>query len=199
MIKCSQENFLGNVEVDYRRETNRESLLTNSAIQDNNLSMLQRFNSTICNLEESSEIIWTIIDFKDENNNLGKTDKDKSKTFDKDMTFLGKISEEYLLLFNKGKKIFVLFDFEECYETFSFKFNSELNPINSMIMSLRSNLLDLLILCENGYLVQGVLNLRAGVFYLLGRAKITNEKDNKDLVEAENSKINKNETEEEEV
>ena len=43
------------------------------------------------------------------------------------------------------------------------------------------------------------LNLRVGVFYLLGRAKINNEKDNKDLVEAENSKINKNETEEEEV
>jgi hypothetical protein len=198
IIKFSQ-NLLGNVEVDYGRETMRESLLTNSAIQDNNLSMSQRFNSTICNLEESSEIIWTIIDFKDEKNNLGKIDKDKRKTFDKDMTYLGKISDEYLLFYNKEKKIIVLFDFEECFEIISFKFNSQLNPINSIVMSLRSNLLDLLILCENGYLVQGVLNLRAGVFYLLGRAKITNEKDNKDLVEAENSKINKNETEEEEV
>ena len=195
IIKFSQ-NILGNVEVDYGRETMRESLLTNSAIQDNNL---QRFNSTICNLEESSEIIWTIIDFKDEKNNLGKIDKDKSKTFDKDMTYLGKISEVYLLFYNKVKKIIVLFDFEACSEPFSFKFNSELNPINSIVMSLRLNLLDLLILCENGYLVQAVLNLKVAVFYLLGRAKITNEKDNKDLVEAENSKINKNETEEEEV
>ena len=95
---------MGNVEVDYGRETMRDSLLTNSAIQDNNLSKLQRFNSTIYNLEESSEIIWTIIDFKDEKNNLGKIDKDKSKTFDKDMTYLGKISEVYLLFYNKGKK-----------------------------------------------------------------------------------------------
>ena len=147
---------MGNVEVDYGRETMRDSLLTNSAIQDNNLSKLQRFNSTIYNLEESSEIIWTIIDFKDEKNNLGKIDKDKSKTFDKDMTYLGKISEVYLLFYNKGKKIIVLFGLEACYEIISFKINSQLNLINSIVMSLRSNLLDLLILCENGYLVQGV-------------------------------------------
>ena len=199
IIKFSQENFLGNVEVDFGRETMKDLLYPNGAFEENNLSISQRFNSTICNLEESSEIIWTIISFKDDNNNLGKTDKDKNKTFDKNMIYLGKISEEYLLFFNKKNKELVLFDFEESLEIFSFKFNSQLKPINSMTMSLRRNLLDLLILCEDGYLVQGVLNLRIAIFYLLGRTKITNEKNNKDLVEAENSKINKIETEEEEV
>ena len=199
IIKFSQENFLGNVEVDFGRETMKDLLYPNGAFEENNLSISQRFNSTICNLEESSEIIWTIISFKDDNNNLGKTDKDKNKTFDKNMIYLGKISEEYLLFFNKKNKELVLFDFEESLEIFSFKFNSQLKPINSMTMSLRRNLLDLLILCEDGYLVQGVLDLRIAIFYLLGRTKITNEKNNKDLVEAENSKINKIETEEEEV
>ena len=177
----------------------RDSLIPNGAFEENNISMSQRFNSTICNFEESSEIIWELFCFKDENNNLGKTDKDKNKIFDKSMTYLGKISEELLLFFNKDKIELVLFDFEECIELISFKFNSQLKPINSMTMSLRSNLLDLLILCEDGYLVQAVLNLRIGVFYLLGRTKINIEKDNKNLVEAENSKINKIETEEEEV
>lgn len=199
IIKLSQNNLLGNVEVDFGRETMRDSLIPNGAFEENNISMSQRFNSTICNFEESSEIIWELFCFKDENNNLGKTDKDKNKIFDKSMTYLGKISEELLLFFNKDKIELVLFDFEECIELISFKFNSQLKPINSMTMSLRSNLLDLLILCEDGYLVQAVLNLRIGVFYLLGRTKINIEKDNKNLVEAENSKINKIETEEEEV
>jgi hypothetical protein len=199
IIKFNQVNLLENVEFDFGRETMRDSLIPNGAFEENNLSFLQRFNSTICNLEESSKIIWTIICFKDENNKLGKTDKDKNKTFGKNMTYLGKISEEYLLFYNKKEEVLVLFDFEECHEVFSFKFNSQLNPINSMTMSSRSNLLDLLILCEDGYLVQAVINLRVAVFYLLGRTKITIEKGNKDLVEAKNSKINENDTKEEEV
>lgn len=195
IVKSSQINLLGNVEVDVGRETMRDSLVPNSFIEENDLNISQRFNSTICNMENSFEIIWTLIGFKNENNNLGKIDK--NFTFGINLTYLGKISEEYLLFFDKNENKLVVFDFEACIETISLNFNSQLKPINSMPMSLRTNLLDLLVLCEDGYLVQGVINLRVGVFYLLGRTKITNEKDNRNLIAAENSKINISEAEEE--
>ena len=164
-------NILGNVDIDIGRETMRDSILPNESFDENDISMVgnQRLNSTIFNIKESKDISWRIIEFK-ENKNI--IDINKDYLLGNDLIYLGKISDENLLFYSKKEKKIIVFDFEIYSDIINLNFSSIYIPINAIALSKRLYLLDLLILCEEGNLIQCALNLNNAAFYILAKIKI---------------------------
>ena len=89
-----------------------------------------------------------------------------------DLIYLGKISDENLLFYSKKEKKIIVFDFEIYSDIINLNFSSIYIPINAIALSKRLYLLDLLILCEEGNLIQCALNLNNAAFYILAKIKI---------------------------
>ena len=95
----------------------------------------------------------------------------KNVPFSKEILYLGKINDELILLYNTREIKIIIYNIIS-YSFFSkFKFDSSLQPIISFPLN-KTNLKDLLILCERGYLLQCTINSKNDIIYIINKIKI---------------------------
>ena len=112
---------------------------------------------------------------------------------DRHIDFLGKLNEFLLLLYNNEANRIILFDMNAYSNIIDFPFKSIQKPNVSFTLGKRNDLLDLLLLCEEGFLCQYILNINFGIIYEIAKMKINilNEKKYK-LVDLDNHNPNEN-------
>ena len=112
---------------------------------------------------------------------------------DRHIDFLGKLNEFLLLLYNNETNRMILFDMATYTSFIDFPFKSIQKPNVSFTLGKRNDLLDLLLLCEEGFLCQYILNINFGIIYEIAKMKIDilNEKPYK-LVDLDNHNPNEN-------
>ena len=96
----------------------------------------------------------------------------KQHLFDADISYLGKINDLYLLLFNKKINVVILYDLATYNNILELTFDFFQKPLFSFPLSRRTDLLDLLIICEGKYICQYTLNLKVGIIYIVSCVKI---------------------------
>ena len=112
---------------------------------------------------------------------------------DRHIDFLGKLNEFLLLLYNNETNRIILFDMTAYTNIIDLPFKSIQKPNVSFTLGKRNDLLDLLLLCEEGFLCQYILNINFGIIYEIAKMKIDilNEKPYK-LVDLDNHNPNEN-------
>ena len=102
----------------------------------------------------------------------------KSHLFDENLNYLGKINDDYILLFNNITNIISIFYINDYYEILSLNFNNFTNPLNIYPLGRRDDFVDLLFICEKGNLCQYTLNLKMNYIYLISKININKIKTN---------------------
>ena len=97
--------------------------------------------------------------------------------FYENIHYLGKINDFYLLLFNNKLNSIFIFELVSYNNILELSFDSFMKPLFSFPISMRNDLLDLLIVCEEQYICQYTLNLKVGIIYILSCIKIEESND----------------------
>ena len=171
ILQINPTNSVDLLNIDLDRETIRDSLYMRNNDDDFIFDMPRNYNSicSISNQNETNDVNWKIIEFEMEENILKIK---KNHLFEKGENYLGKINNKILLLFNKYKNQLILFDYISYSYNPKFYFNLSLKPIESFPLKHRVDYLDLLLLCEGGYLIQLILDFKKGFIYLVTKIKI---------------------------
>ena len=141
-----------------------ENIFDNS-LDTNSLEL----NSMISNLNNTPDIYWKIIEFEINDKKFQiKTDY----SIGRNIYYLGKINEDMLIFFNKEIKNINIFNFVSFSIVYELPFKSNLKPLISFPLTKRNDIIDLFFLCEEGYLVQYVLNIKKKILYLISKIKI---------------------------
>ena len=145
-------------------------------------------DTLIINKNQSNDYFWKIIEFEKEENNIKIK---KEHLFDKNVNYLGKIKDDYILFFNNKTNIISIFYIIEYYEILSLNFNNFASPLNVFPLGKREEFVDLLFICEKGNLCQYTLNLNMNYIYLISKINLNKIKAN-NLLDL-NKEINNNE------
>ena len=181
ILHISKKDFMNSVNIDLDRNT---LFVSNDTIEINN----ERLNSEINIKKEDNDIILKINEFEIINDDI-KLKKDYS--FKKGIIFLGKIDENFILLYDKLENRVILFDmntYENVLKLFS---NSSLRPVSSLVMNKNNLSFDLLVLFEDETLAQCVFNSKLKTYSLMSKLKIEKTGKSKDIKSNEDS-MNKN-------
>ena len=141
-------------------------------------SSLLLINNSL-NPEESSNIYWKIIEIE---KNEDKIEINKSYKFKSDIYYLGKMSEQIILLFNKTLKKMILFNILVYSNDLEISFKYTHNPLSAFYLNKRNDFYDLLLIKEEGIISQYSLNSKLGIIHEIDKNKII-ENDNKTLIE----------------
>ena len=152
-----------------------DNLIITNSFFENDFSFYRNRYSAVVIKPKEAITLWKIYEFDI------KEDKIEIKNqhlFDIDINYLGKINELYLLLFNKKLNLVILYDLMTYNNILELSFDFFQKPLCSFPLSRRTDLLDLLIICEGEYICQYTLNLKVGILYILSCIKIeeSNEK-----------------------
>ena len=109
------------------------------------------------------------MEFEKEENNIKIK---KSHLFDENLNYLGKINDDYILLFNNKTNKISIFNIIEYYEILSLNFNNFTNPLYIFPLGRRADFVDLLFICEKGNLCQYTLNLKMKYIYIISKINI---------------------------
>lgn len=199
IMKIADVFDMSDYEINVERKTiNRISDKINEDDIDNFIRNEVSYNSLYLKTTKSPNSTLTILEFEKEQN---KIKIKKKHSFDKNIDFLGKLNEFLLLLYNNETNRMILFDMASYTNIIDFPFKSIQKPNVSFTLSKRNDILDLLLLCEEGFLCQYILNMKLGIIYEIAKIKIDilNEKqcqlvdlDNRTSIEKLNDDKNEN-------
>ena len=199
IMKIADVFDMSDYEINVERKTiNRISDKINEDDIDNFIRNEVSYNSLYLKTTKSPNSTLTILEFEKEQN---KIKIKKKHSFDKNIDFLGKLNEFLLLLYNNETNRMILFDMAAYTNIIDFPFKSIQKPNVSFTLSKRNDILDLLLLCEEGFLCQYILNMKLGIIYEIAKIKIDilNEKqcqlvdlDNRTSIEKLNDDKNEN-------
>ena len=151
-----------------------DNLILNNSFFDNDFSFNRDRYSALVYKPKEAITLWKIYEFDI------KEDKIEIKNqhlFDIDISYLGKINDLCLFLFNKKLNVVILYDFMTYNNILELSFDFFQKPLISFPLSRRTDLLDLLIICEGEYICQYTLNLKVGIIYILSCVKIKESND----------------------
>ena len=162
ILNISNMNLLDDIGLDLTRNTIIDNYnCTNNSfdIEKNNLEL---------NKYENGEQEYKIIEFEMIDN---KIKIKKNLSLSKNIHYLGKISDELILLYNAIEIKIIVYNIIT-YSNFSkYNFDSSLKPIISFPLN-RTNLKDILSLCEREYLLQCTTNSKNDIIYVINKIKI---------------------------
>ena len=162
ILYISKKNLFDHIDLGLRKNSiiDDYSFLNDSLDSETNNIELYKY--------ENGEIEYQIIEFEMKDN---KIKIKKNVPFSKEILYLGKINDELILLYNTREIKIIIYNIIS-YSFFSkFKFDSSLQPIISFPLN-KTNLKDLLILCERGYLLQCTINSKNDIIYIINKIKI---------------------------
>lgn len=171
IMKISDIFDMSNYEINVERKTiNRKSDNLNDDDIDNFILNEVSYNSFYVKSTKTQNSTLIILEFEREENKI----KIKKKySFEKNINFLGKINEFLLLLYNNETNKMILFDISTYKITIDFLFKSIQKPDVSFTLSKRNDeILDLLLLCEEEFICQYILNIKFGIIYGIAKMKI---------------------------
>ena len=151
-----------------------DNLILNNSFFENDFSFNKDRYSALVYKPKEAITLWKIYEFDI------KEDKIEIKNqhlFDIDISYLGKINDLCLFLFNKKLNVVILYDFMTYNNILELSFDFFQKPLISFPLSRRTDLLDLLIICEGEYICQYTLNLKVGIIYILSCVKIKESND----------------------
>ena len=172
-----------------------DKLILNNSFSENDLSLNKdKYSAVIYKPKEAITLLKIYeFDIKEE-----KIEIKNQHLFETDISYLGKISDLCLLLFNKKLNVVIIYDLMTYNNILELSFDSFQKPLFSFPLSRRTDLLDLLIICEGEYICQYTLNLKVGILYILSSIKIK-ESNNKKISLLDSYMINKIEKEENKI
>ena len=121
-------------------------------------------------------------------------------TFEIGTNYLGKIDENFILLYDKLENQVVLFDINIYENKLKLFFNSSLKPVASLVINKSIDSFDLLVLFGDETLAQYVLNSKLKIINLMSKIKIEKFKriekiktikSNEENIQKNNNKIKK--------
>jgi len=162
ILYISKKNLFDNIGLDLRSNSiiDDSSFLNDSFDNENNNIELNKY--------ENKDIEYQIIEFEMKDN---KIKIKKNVPFSKEILYLGKINDELILLYNTIEIKIIIYNIISYSMLSKFNFDSSLKPIISFPLN-RTNLKDLLILCENEYLLQCTINSKNDIIYIINKIKI---------------------------
>lgn len=176
-INFERNTLLNNADDDNDNDNSIQSDEINDNFKDTVNDTLMS-NIEIYNQKESSDNYWKILEIILGDNN--SIEIKKTYLFDNNINYLGNLDEQLILLFNKISNQLIIFDSVNYYNIVEMPFNLFYKPIISFTLNKRNGMLDLLLLCEEGNINQYSLNLKIGLIYPIGRAKIIRINENGD-------------------
>jgi len=152
-----------------------DKLILDISFSENDLSLNRDKYSAVIYKPKEVITYWKIYEFDIKEDKISIK---KQHLFDADINYLGKINDLYLLLFNKKLNAVILYDLTTYNNILELSFDFFQKPLFSFPLSRRTDLLDLLIICEGEYICQYTLNLKVGIIYIVSCVKIeeSNEK-----------------------
>ena len=181
MEKESLVSNFGETDNDNNNDINKNNIKT-SLLNNNNY-----------NEKGFENKYWKIIEFEMKEN---KIQIRNNFLIHKDLVYLGKINDQLLLLFDKIQNNLNLFNFNSYSNIKQLPFKSSQKPIGSYLLCKRTDILDILFLCEEDYLTEYSLNLKMGFIYETDKIKIGLDSNNITKGILENSTFNKKEDKE---
>ena len=170
IMKIADVFDMSDYEINVERKTiNRISDKLNDDDIDFYIHNEERYNSLYLNSKKTQNSTLTILQFEKEQN---KIKIKKNHSLDEHVDFLGKLNEFLLLLYNNETNRMILFDMATYTSFIDFPFKSIQKPNVSFTLSKRNDLFDLLLLCEEGFLCQYILNMKLGIIYEIAKMKI---------------------------
>ena len=151
-----------------------DNLIITNSFFDNDFSFNKNRYSAVVIKPKETITLWKIYEFDIKEDKISIK---KQHLFDEDISYLGKINDLYLLLFNKKLNIVILYDLMTYNNILELSFDFFHKPLYSFPLSRRTDLLDLLIICEEEYICQYTLNLKVGIIYILSCIKIKESND----------------------
>ena len=191
IMKIADVFDMSDFEINVERKTiNRISEKINDDDIDNFIRNEVSYNSLNVKTTKSENSTLIILEFEKEQNKIKIR---KKHSFDKNIDFLGKLNEFLLLLYNYETNRMILFDMAAYINIIDFPFKSYQKPNVSFTLGKRNDLLDLLLLCEEGFLCQYILNMKLGIIYEIAKMKIDILDERKvQLVDLDNHNSNEN-------
>jgi hypothetical protein len=190
-MKIADVFDMSDIEINVERKTiNRISDKLNDDDINNFIRNDVSYNSLYVKSTKPQNSTLTILEFEKKQN---KIKIKKQHSLDRHIDFLGKLNEFLLLLYNNETNRIILFDMTAYTNIIDLPFKSIQKPNVSFTLGKRNDLLDLLLLCEEGFLCQYILNINCGIIYEIAKMKINilNEKKYK-LVDLDNHNPNEN-------
>jgi hypothetical protein len=162
ILQISNNNLMSTVNVDLERN----SLFINiDSIETINQSIISEIN----NKKEDKDITLKINEFEFTNNEIILK---QNFSFEIGIKYLGKIDENFILLYDKIENQVVLFDINTYESVLKLFFNSSLKPATSLIINKSIDSFYLLVLFEDETLAQCILNTKLKFFNLMSKLKI---------------------------
>ena len=168
-IIMKQSNSINLVNLSNDRSIFDASIIINNTIDIDNNDDKENSTGIFSTQIKFQDSSWKILEFGMEGNNI---EIKKNFLLKKDINYLGKINEQLLLLFNIVKNTIIVFDLISYFNIIEIPFKSLQKPFISFNLRKRNEILDLLFLCEEDYLVQYALNLKVGLIYEVAKIKI---------------------------
>ena len=178
ILEYSNKNLFDDIGLDLRRN----SIIDDYIYIDNSFNIEN--NSIELNKYKNEDIEYKIIEFEMIDN---KIKIKKNLPFSKEILYLGKINDELILLYNTIDIKIIIYNIISYSMFYKFIFDSSLKPIISFPLN-RTNFKDLLILCENEYLLQCAINSKNDTIYIINKIKIHHK--NPMINNTANDKIN---------
>lgn len=176
MIKYNTKvNKIMNIDKSSLEESSIENSILFSVYKNINNNSIIINNTFFSSNNNQKDIHWEIFELEMNDKNIKVK---KNYLFEYNISYLGKINEQFLLLYNTNSNEIILFDLTSYYNIIELKFKYP-KPIIAFELNRRTELLDLLFLCEGKNLIQCTLNLRVGLIYAIGKIRITDEIMNK--------------------
>ena len=122
---------------------------------------------------------WKILNFEVGKNNIEKI---KKCTFDKNISYLGNLKDFGIILFNNDNNKLIIFDINNYSNISDISSNYIQKPLVSFPLKKRSEFLDILILMEEGNIIQYTLDLVYKQIYQNGRIEINNKNKKKIII-----------------
>ena len=173
MDKISENKIIVKIndeQIMFKRNGLEDTLVDITNINVNNDNNNSSMSNSIFTSKDIANSYWEIFEWEKSDNNINVK---KNHIFDKKISYLTSINNQYLLLHDKNEKQLILFDITSYYDIISIKFKYQ-KPIIAFSLKRRTELLDLLCICEGQYFIQCTLNLNLGLLYTV--AKIEFEK-----------------------
>ena len=188
ILKLNEFNPFKNIEIY------RNTIIIEKEAKDDVVNGIKlKSNNEIYIPNKSKHIFWEIIDFDIRSNNIEIT---KNYPFEKNISYLGKLKDFEILLFNYDNNKLSIFDINNYYYTYEFFFNYIQKPLVSFPLEKSWDSLNILILLEEGNIIQYTLDLVNKEIYQNGRIEINNKNIKKnnyfDLNGDNNNNENKN-------
>ena len=162
ILYISKKNLFDDIDLDLRKNSiiDEYSYINNSFDIENNIIELNKY--------EHGDLEYEIIEFEMIDD---KIKIKKNHPFSKEILYLGKVNDELILLYNKIEIKIIIYNIISYSMLSKYNFDSSLKPIISYPLN-RTNLKDLLILCEEGYLLQCRINSKNDIIYIINKIKI---------------------------